>query len=414
MNFTYFTAQRIGPSSKGKNKMSNTALNIAGSAVSIGIAVMLIAVAIVIGYKNEIYKKLMGFESHISITNRDMNMTYETIPIDKNIEKYIDFEAYEQVIHHQIFATKPAIISQNEEIQGVILKGIGNDYDTDFIQEHLTQGKLLNITPGEKSNETVISKQLAIKLGIDLGDKIKFFFIQDPPRVRALKVAGIYNTGMQTIDELFVLCDIKHIQKLNGWSPNEVGGIEIKISKLSETENTTNKIRNKLSGVITEEESMFKINNFKENNPMLIRWLSLTDKNAEIILILMIIVAVFNMISGLLIIILERTNMIGILKAMGASNFQIKKIFIFNGAQLILRAMIWGNLIGIGLLALQKYAELIPLDPAIYYVDTVPVSLNLTHILMLNLGTALITILALFLPTLVISKISPSKTIKFN
>ncbi len=414
MNFIFFTAKRIGPTSKKKNKMSNTALHIAGSAVSLGLAVMIIAVAVVTGYKKEIYRKIMGFESHITVTNRSMNLTYETKPFNKNFADSIDRSKYPAIKNIQAFATKPAIISQNEEIEGVILKGIGPNYDTKFIEEHLEEGKLLDAKADKRSNQTVISRKLANLLQVDVGDKMNFFFIQDPPRVRSFEISGIFNTGVQTIDAAFAICDIRHIQRLNAWEENMVGGIEIQATSHTAIDNLTEQLREEFSGFITEDGNMLQINSFKDNNPMIVQWLALTDINVEIILVLMIVVAVFNMISGLLIIILERTSMIGILKAMGAADSQIKKIFIINGAQLIFRGMIWGNIIGIGLLLIQKYGELIPLDPAIYYVDTVPVQLNILHILLLNAGTAAVTIVSLFLPTLIISKISPSKTIKFN
>jgi lipoprotein-releasing system permease protein len=414
LNFVFFTAKRIGPTSKKKDKMSNTALHIAGSAVSLGLAVMIIAVAVVTGYKKEIYRKIMGFESHITVTNRSMNMTYEAKAFNKSFADSIDRSKYPHIKNIQAFATKPAIISQNDEIEGVILKGIGPDYDTDFIREQLEEGELLNVKTDKRSNQTVISRQLANRLQVTVGDKMNFFFIQDPPRVRSFEISGIFNTGVQAIDAAFAICDIRHIQRLNGWEENMAGGIEIQATDHTVIDALTEQLREEFSGFITEDGNMLEINSFKDNNPMIVQWLALTDINVEIILVLMIVVAVFNMISGLLIIILERTSMIGILKALGAANRQIKKIFIINGAQLILRGMLWGNIIGIGLLLIQKYGEIIPLDPAIYYVDTVPVQLNVLHILLLNAGTAAVTIVSLFLPTLIISKISPSKTIKFN
>lgn len=414
MNFVRYTAKRIGPTQKKKHNMSNTALKIALSAVSLGMVVMLIAIAVVTGYKKEIYRKITGFESHVTITNRGMNMTYETKPFDQRYRRHIDPAQYPELKHVQAYATKPAIISRNDEIQGIVLKGIGSDYNTQFIEEHIVAGKMFPTDSAKRSYQIVISQKLANLLEAGIGDKLHFYFIQDPPRVRAFIISGIYDTGMQTIDAAFALCDIRQIQRLNGTDENMVSGLEIQAHSFKQIDALTEKLQGDLGAVQTEEGNLPQINSFKDNNPALVQWLKLTDINVEIIISLMIVVAVFNMISGLLIIILERTSMIGILKALGATNRQIKKIFVFNGSQLILRGMLWGNLIGISLLALQKYGKLIPLDPSVYYVDTVPVDLNWLHILLLNLGTAGVTVAALFLPTLIISTISPSKTIKFN
>ncbi len=414
MHFTRFIAKRIGPTQKKKNNMSDTALKIALSAVSLGLAVMLISVSVVTGYKKEIYRKIMGFESHITITNRSMNTTYETKPFDQRYRRHINRELFPELKHIQAYATKPAIISNNNEIQGVVMKGVGADYNREFVEKHLECGKMLPTDSSKRSYQIVISRKLANILNVKLGDKLHFYFIQDPPAVRAFSVCGIYNTGIQTIDASFALCDIRQIQRLNRTDENMVSGLEVQTYNINQIESLTEKLRRSIGAVPTEEGNLPLINSFKDNNPAIIQWLQLTDVNVEIIITLMIIVAVFNMISGLLIIILERTSMIGILKALGASNFHIKKIFMYNGMQLVFRGILWGNILGISILVIQKYGKLIPLDPSIYYVDTVPVNLNILNILLLNAGTALAGILALLLPTLIISTISPSKTIKFN
>lgn len=417
MNFAYFIAKRITFSKEIKKSISNSVLKIAVAAVAIGMAVMIITVSVVTGFKNEIYRKIIGFRSHITIKNRDMNSTFENQAILKNQIFYPNITNEEGIKHIQVYATKPAIIKTKSEIQGIILKGADTDFDWSFFKENLTEGEIIKISEKERSKKIVISRSLADLLELKIDDKLTVYFVRNPPRIRIFEVSGIFDTGMEEFDKIFAVCDIKHIQRLNNWNEKDnklVGGFEIHIDNFDDLDEMTEKVREIAGSIIDEDGSMLEVSNYKENFPQIVDWLNLSDMNVVVILTLMIIVAILNMISGLLIIILERTNMIGILKAIGAENSKIRKIFILKGAYLIGKGLLWGNLIGISFLLIQKYFSVIPLNPKTYYVDTVPVNFDLLNLLFLNFGTFGITIFSLIFPAMMISKISPSKTIKFN
>lgn len=417
INLEYFIAKRITFSAENKTGISNSVLKIAISAVAVGMTVMIITISIITGFKNEIYRKIIGFRSHISIKNRDMNITFETMPIAKKQDFYPNIVKEKGIKHIQVYATKPGIIKTKNEIQGIVLKGVDTDFDWSFFEESLVAGELFIVKENQKSNKIIISKRFSDLLEIEINDKLTVYFVQNPPRIRIFTVSGIFSTGMEELDKTFAICDIKHIQSLNNWNKKSkelVSGFEIFIDDFDELDKISKNLKDSLSGMLNENGTMLEVSNFKQQYPAIINWLSLSDLNVKVILALMIIVAMLNMISGLLIIILERTNMIGILKALGTENFKIQKIFIYSGIHLIGKGLIWGNIIGVSILLIQKYFGIIPLDPKIYYVSTVPVNLNIIYLFLLNFGTLIITGLSLLFPVMLISKINPANAIKFN
>ncbi len=413
MNLELFIAKRITNKGNDDNKISSPIVAIAKVSIALGICVMILAVAIVTGFKQEITQKITGFASHISITNYDNNSSYEQQPINKTLIDTASLYRLENVKHIQAFASKPAILKTNSEMQGVVLNGVGQNFDWQFFKQHLVAGKLLQFTE-KKSNCIIISKKLSQLLQIGVGDKIMVYFIQNPPRQRRFKVAGIYNTGMEEFDKLFILCDIRHIQKLNNWKANQIGGYEILLHQFDKLATTESQIKSLTSGLFTPDGSGLKVTAINKKYPQIFTWLDMLDINTLVILILMILVAGINMISGLLIIILERTNTIGILKALGTSNWSIRKMFLYQALFIIGKGLLWGNIIGISLCLIQHYFHVIPLDPVSYYVDRVPIHINWLHIVLLNIGSAVITLAMLLLPSFLITKISPVEAIRFE
>lgn len=414
MNISVYIAKRITFSSNNKKKLSNSVLRIAISVVALGMAVMLITVSTVTGFKNEIYRKLVGFQAHITIKNRDINDTYEAEPVSIKQSFYPNITSHKGISHIQVFATKLGIIKAKTEVHGVVLKGTGKDYNWDFLKEHLVNGRLPNVKTEKKSNEILISKTIADLLNYKLGDKVFVYFIQNPPKARAFVISGMYSTGMDEQDKMSVFCDIRHIQKINNWNKNQITGFEIFIDNFNELQSMTKFVEDEVSSIVNDDGSMLRVSNFIKDNEFIVQWLELSKINVKVILILMIIVAVLSMVAALFTIILERTNMIGILKSMGANNLTIIKIFIYNGAILIIKGLFFGNIIALIILYIQDYYNIIPLDPKLYYVDSVPVEFNFYHIALLNIGTLIISTIVLIFPALLVSKIDPAKTINFK
>ena len=382
--------------------------------IALSLAVMIVAVAIVTGFKQEISNKVTGFGAHIQIQNLDSNLSYETAPVPSGLESVARIREIEGIKNVQPFAIKAGIIKTGEEIHGAVLKGIDKSYDWSFIEEHLTEGELFHVSDTVRSNDVVLSMSTARLLNLGLGDRFTMYFIQDPPRARTFTITGIYNTSLEQFDMLYIFADIKQVQRLNNWDKGEVSGYEVLIDKMDKLSEMSRKVREQVGIDFLDDGSRLKVETIQQKNAQIFDWLKLQDMNVIVLVILMVVVAGFNMISGLLILILERTNMIGILKALGTSNVSVRKIFMYQSAYLTLVGLLWGNLFGLGICLAQKYLNLMPLDPASYYLDTVPINLNLVHILLLNLGTMLITFLFLLIPSMIIARISPDKSIRFN
>ncbi len=398
----------------GSGNLSRPFIRITTFAVSLSLAIMIVSVAIVTGFKKEISEKTIGFGSHIQILNYDSNLSYETNPISNNQECIPKIKKIKGIRHIQQYALKPGIIQTNTEIQGVVLKGIGPDFDWSFFQKNLVDGEIFQLSDSSTSNKTIISKSLAQLLKLKVGDKFAMHFIQDPPRVRILSVSGIYDTKMGEFDKVFILGDIRHIRKLNDWADDQISGFEILVDDFDRIEDLTLEVDDIAGLVFFDDGSKLKVQSILQKYPTIFDWLGLQDLNTIILIIIMLFVAGINMISGLLIIILERTNMIGVLKAMGAANPLIRRIFLIQSGMIIVKGLIFGNLLGLALCLIQKEFSIIKLDEASYYLSTVPINLNVLHIILLNIGTFMVTIAMLVIPSMVVSRISPEKTIKFD
>jgi lipoprotein-releasing system permease protein len=407
MNVEYFIAKKLFTAKEKNNSYTRPIFRIAILAIALSVAVMLIAIMIVTGFKNDISSKIIGFGSHITISSFTNNQSYESEPISINQDFYPSISSDEGIKNINIFATKAAIIKTTDEIHGVVLKGVSSDYDFSFFNNNLVAGEVLDLNDSTKSNDILISEEVSKLLKLNVSDNLIMYFVQDPARVRKFKIKGIYNTAMVDFDKLYVLGDIKHIQVLNSWEDTCVGGFEIAINNFNDLDVITQKVYEQIPYDLNAQS-------IKEKTPQIFDWLSLQDINVRVILILMLIVGAINMITALLILILERTRLIGILKSLGATNWSVQKIFLYSAVHLIFKGLLLGNAIAFGFALLQKKFLLISLDPATYYMNTVPINFDLTHILMLNIGTVTLCYLILIIPSVIITKITPIKAIRFE
>ncbi len=414
MNLPYFIARRLIRGRIEKTSFSRPINIIAIVGIAMGLAVMIIAVAVLTGFKQQIRDKIVGFGSNIQILNFDSNLSLETIPVSDTQAFVPRIQEMDGIRHVQVFATKAGIIKTAEAIQGVVLKGVGSDFDWDFFRSSIIDGRVFTVSDTGRTNDVIISKKISDMLRLKTGDSFAMYFVQDPPRSRRFTVSGIYETSLEEFDKMYVFCDIGHIKRLNGWTDDQVSGFEIFIDDFDRLDEITLAVRNQVGYKLLEDETKFRVTNIRLRYPQIFDWLNFQDMNVFIIITLMLLVAGFNMISGLLIIILEKTNMIGIFKAIGSNNVTIRKIFLYQAAYLIVKGLLWGNIIGLGLAYLQLKTGIISLDPSSYYIKTVPVNLELSHILMLNAGTMIIIILMLLVPSQLISRISPVKAIRYD
>ncbi len=415
MNLPYFIAQRLIKGRREETSFSRPINVIAIIGIAMGLAVMILAVAILTGFKQQIREKVVGFGSNIQVMNFDSNISFETTPIS-DTQKFIPkLKQIPGIQHVQVFATKAGIIKTVADIQGVVLKGIGSDFDWRYFKSNMINGNVFTVSDtGRPSNNVIISKKISDMLRVHTGDTIRMHFIQDPPRMRSFIISGIYETSLEEFDKIYVFCDIRHIKKLNGWSDDQVSGFEIFINDFDKLDEMTMAVRDTIGYKISEKEAKFKVTNIRTKYPQIFDWLNFQDVNVIIIIFLMLIVAGFNMISGLLILILEKTNMIGVLKALGSEDSIIRRIFLYQAAYLIGKGLLWGNLIGIGLAYIQLKTGVLTLDASSYYIKTVPVNLQLSHILLLNAGTMAAIIIMLLVPSNLISRITPVKAIKYD
>lgn len=415
MNWKLFVAKRIYRSNEGGKEVSKPAIRIAMWGIAVGLAVMIIAVAVVVGFKNEVRGKVVGIGSDITVTDLDSQNSYETNPVSVNDSLMHVFRTTEGVKHVQRYSTKAGMIMTDDNFLGMVLKGVAEEYDWDFLRKHLQEGEIPAFTDTASSNRTLISRTIANKLHIQIGDKLYTYYVNgDKVRARRLEVAGIYQTNFSMYDDLFLLTDLYTVNRLNNWEPEQVSGVELEIKDYTRKEEIKELLRDKIDMKIDSYGSTYYVQSIEEMNPQIFAWLDLLDLNVWVILILMIGVAGFTMISGLLILILERTNMIGIYKALGADNWAIRKIFLSFSVFLIGRGMLWGNLIGVTFIVLQSQFHLFKLDPATYYVDVVPVEFSLWLYLLLNVCTLIVSVGMLVGPSYLITRIHPAKSIRFE
>lgn len=406
MNLPLFIAKRITFNSK--RTFSKLIVRIAILGIMLGLAVMILAIAIVKGFKSEIREKVRGFSGDIQISKLDLNTSYENTPFsmsDSSVQRIIKHEGIEFI---QAIATKPGIIKTNEEIEGVVLKGVDRNYNWEYFKKILVAGKVIDFSDTLKSKKQIlISKYIADRLKLKVGDDFLMYFIENSLRKRKFQIVGIYSLGVEEVDKLFVIGDIGLVRGLNKWAASDVGGYELRVTDFDRLDQIE-------AGVYEDLDIELKSYTIKQYYPNIFEWLSLLDVNTQVILILMLAVAVINMISALLIMILERTNMIGILKALGNTNWQIRKIFLYNATYLIGLGLLSGNILGVGLGLFQSQTHFFTLDQASYYIDFVPVQLDVLDILFLNAGTLLISIFVLLLPSMLVTRISPLKAIRFK
>ncbi len=432
MNFSFFVARQIAAS--GQQSFSRFIIRIAIVAIAISVSVMIIATALITGFKKEVSNKIFGFWGHIHITHVNINQSLlETLPIEYNPAFQKDLDTLEQatyigyrdwfgqevptlkqtkggVKHVQVFALKPGIVKTEKELEGIILKGVDRNYDWSFIKKFMVEGDPIAFSDTMMSRDILISKQTAQRLEVNLGDRFEVHFVNPSGAQlqRRFNVAGIFKTGLEEYDRRFALVDIKQIQRLLQWTENEVGGFEVLVEDIDDIEALDNYIYNNILPANLTSESIR--NKFWE----IFEWLDLQDVNEVVILGLMAIVAIINMMTALLILILERANMIGTLKALGGSDWAIQKIFLYYAAYIIIIGLFWGNLLGIGLSLLQEYYGFIKLSEENYYLSVAPIELEFWPILLLNLGTLLITVFFLVIPSYLVTSISPVKAIRFK
>ena len=406
MNTSLFIAKRLYNAKENNNSYTRPIIRIAILAVSLSVSIMLLSVFILSGFKAEISDKVFGFGGHINISKFSYNQSYENDPINYSNEIVSKIELIDDVENIQQFATKAGIIKKEEEILGVIIKGVGQDYNWKFFEKNLVFGEL-PIYDSVTSNKVLISENISKKMKFEIGDDLVMYFVQKPTRVRKFTISGIYKTGLTEFDEITVLADIKHIQKLNNWNNNQIGGYEVLLSNIDNLQYNSELIDETI-------DFDLKAISIKDKYPQIFDWLRLQDFNVLIILILMLIVGGVNMITSLLIIILEKSRLIGVLKAIGATNWDIRKVFIYNSLYIISSGLLFGNLVALSFSIAQKYFNLIKLDENIYFMSYVPIKIEFLSLLLINFGTIIICYLILVIPSIVISKISPAKSIKFE
>ncbi|RSK43252.1 ABC transporter permease [Hymenobacter perfusus] len=404
MNVSQYISNKIDGADAGSFTSSVT--KIAIISIAMGLAVMVVSFAILEGFRNEIQNKIFSFGSHLQISKYDTNNSLEVEPI-AGPRLVQDLRRNPQVASMQPFARKTAIIKTKEEVLGVVLKGIDEKAGQSPMRKNLVAGKFISFSDTAASNDIMLSRKVADKLRLKPGDKALFYFIQTPPRVRQFTVSGIYQTGLDEFDEAYVIGDIGQIRQLNAWPDSLVGGMEVTLKDFNRLDPVADNLYENLRYDL-------KLDKITDQYAQLFDWLQLLNRNVVIFLILIIFVATFNMVATIFIMILERTNMIGVLKAIGATDNQIRSMFFFRGLSLTLRGMLYGNLIGLGFCAIQYFFHPIPLDPENYYMDRVPIHWDPTIILVLNAATFLTSLLAVLVPTYLISRIKPVVAIKFD
>ena len=411
MNLEYFIAKRLVTAKDYKSSISAPIIKIAISAIAIGIIMMLVSVATGIGLQQKIRDKVSAFNGQVIISNYDNNNSEVTlIPISKKQDFYPNFKSVPEVKHIQAIASKAGIIRTENAFEGIIFKGVGADYDWNNIKEYLVEGRLPNFTR-ELNEEVIISRFLADRLNLKVGDQFNTFFIKEEqgkmPNSRRFKITGIFNSGFQNFDATYIIGDIRHIQRINKWTPDQIGAFEVFVKDFNSIKTTGDQIYDQTSSNLDTKTII-------EKYSYIFDWLQLFDFNIIVILAVMILVATINMVVALLVLILERSQMIGILKALGANNWTVRKIFLYNAFYLIIRGLFWGNLIGISLLLIQQQFGVIHLNPENYYVNVAPVYINWGYVILLNLLTVTVCFLVLLIPSYIITKISPVKAIRFD
>lgn len=399
-------ASRLYFSEEGKARTSRPAVRVALGGIIIGVVVMIVAICVVVGFKQEVQRKVAGFGSHIQVVNFDNNATYELQPVDISDSLINKLQGLHHVKKVSTFASKPGILKTDSAFQGIIFKG--TDY-WDYFADNLVVGSL-----PASANEVIISTVLASQLHLTVGDQILCYFVQESLRVRKLYISGLYNTCMSEMDRMFVLGDIALVRQLNHWTETQASGIEVLVDDLKYLHEVADRVYFATANRLDEAGNACYTQTLEQLNPQIFGWLDLLDMNVIIIILLMLCVSGFSIITGLIILILESVNLIGTLKALGANNQFVRRIFIYEAILLVGKGMVFGNIIGLGLVALQHFTRIIPLDAATYYVSYVPMAFPWGWLIILNLGVLAISWLVLLAPSAIVSQISPAKVIHFE
>lgn len=416
MNFPLFIARRIyRDEGIDGARVSRPAVTIAICGIAVGLAVMIVSIAVAWGFKQEIRDEVTGFGADIQLANYSRTESYDSYPIAGDEEVMADVRAASAGVGHvQRFVNKPGILKTDEAFQGILLKGIAQEYDTTFIAQHLVEGAFPHFTDSVASGEALVSRRMADKLGLKLGDKVYTYYVQDNVRARRFVIKGIYRTDFAEYDDRFLITDLYTARRLAGWESDQVSGLEVSLAEGASLDDTADEVAAVFNRRLDPYGNAYLTQSIAQLYPSIFAWLDVLDTNVWVILILMTGVAGFTMISGLLILILERTALIGLLKALGATDFTIRGVFLWFAVFLIGKGLLWGNLIGIALCLVQHFGGVVKLDPSTYYVETVPVYVDIFVLLLLNACTLLVSVLMLVGPSLLISRIKPATSLRFE
>lgn len=415
MNLAHYLASRIYRGEEGeKQQASRPAVVIAMAGIAIGVAVMLISVAVVVGFKQEVRGKIVGFSSHITVMNQRVTSAYDSRPVVTDDSLMALFANRSEVKHAQRFSLKAGMIKTQDAFQGMVLKGVGPEYDRRFLRRHLVEGECPQFSDSASTNRVVISRLLADKLRLKVGDKLDTYFLDEQVRARRLQVVGIYCTNFADYDRMMLFTDLCTVNRLNRWRPDQSSGMEVEVRDDAHLEEATFALSDLITDCIDRYGQRYIVLNVEQLNPQMFAWLDILDVNIWVILFLMVGVAGFTMISGLLIIIIERTSMIGLLKSLGASNLLLRKLFLWLSVFLIGCGMAWGNAVALLLILLQRQLGLFTLDAETYYMDTVPMALPWGYFLLINLGAFVASVLMLVGPSYLIARIHPAASMRYE
>lgn len=414
MRFNLFVAKRLFNDKGGVRNVSRPAIRIATAGVAIGLAVMIVSVCVVLGFKSEIRSKVIGFGSHIQIINYESISSGVSKPVAFPDSLIRELRQVPGVSHIQRFSNKGGILKTDDAFEGILLHGVGAEFNADFLKSNLKEGEIPVFSADSATNRIVVSQTIADRLHLSCGDRVFAYFFDGNVRARRFTVSGIYQTNLSEFDDNMVFTDLYICNRLNNYAADQYAGVEITVDRFDDVDLVAGSLVGKVNHLVDEYGAGYAAMTIRELYPQIFDWLDLLDVNVWVILILMVAVAGFTMISGLLIVILERTNFIGVMKALGATNRSMRHVFLYFAAFIVGRGLLWGNVLGIGLVVLQYYFNIVHLDPATYYVDAVPVLFNAGYILAINAATAFISVFVLILPSLLVSRIHPAKSIRFE
>lgn len=415
MNFERFIAKRIYATTDGKRQISRPAIRIALIGIMIGMAVMIVSIAVVMGFKSEVSSKVVGFGSHLQVLSVTLDQDRQLMPVltTDSLERVV--RRNPQVSHVQRYTTKMGMLKTSDDFRGIQFKGVGEEYDMSFFKQYLKDGNIPVFSSKESTNQLLVSQRIASDLHIKTGDKVYAYFVnENGMRARRFTVCGIYETHLSEYDRNTVLTDIYTIRKLNNWDDDQSSGFEIATKQFENLDKVTDELGDKINKVYDKNGCMYGVFNIRQLAPNIFAWLGVLDMNVIMILVLMICVASFTVMSGLLIIMLERINMIGILKSLGATNFSVRKIFVNFSVMLVGRGMLWGNIIGLLICFIQSQFHVVRLDPSVYYLDAVPIKYDWLLFILVNAITLIISFVVVFGSSYLMSISKPARTMRFD